>query len=78
MRLGPAAPGFSRSHLFTLRVWLEDVGAARGEGCDEARFEWRGRVEHIASGRVIYFRDWQALIAFVQQAASSGENLSGP
>jgi ribosome maturation factor RimP len=50
---------FTHSQSFTLRVWLENLG--------EGHTEWRGKVEHIASGRVAYFRDWHMLIAFIQE-----------
>jgi len=49
------APG---SHLFTLRLWLEDLGGGQTD--------WRGRVQHVTSGEVRYVRDWQALAAFVE------------
>jgi hypothetical protein len=45
------------SHLFTLRIWQEDLG--NGE------VEWRSRVQHVMSGEVRYFRDWPSLIAFL-------------
>ena len=44
-----------RSHLFTLRLWAEEIG--------EGQTEWRGRVQHVTSGEVHYFRDWPSLIA---------------
>ena len=44
-----------RSHLFTVRVWREDMG--KGE------WEWRGKVQQVASGEAFYFREWQELIA---------------
>ena len=47
------------SQLFTVRVWCEDLG----NGC----FEWRGKVQHVTSGEVRYFRDWPALIASMQE-----------
>ncbi len=47
-----------RSHLFTVRLWLEELG--NGES------EWRGKVQHVTSGEVRYFRDWTMLIAFLQ------------
>ena len=50
MTAGSARP---RTHLFTVRVWLEDLGE---NGC-----EWRGRVQHAASGEVRYFREWTTL-----------------
>ncbi len=47
-----------RSHLFMLRLWLEAIGGGQTE--------WRGRVQHVSSGEVRYFRDWPALEAFVE------------
>ncbi len=46
------------SHLFTLRMWLEDLG--------NGQLDYRGKVQHINSGEVIYFRNWQTLEAFVE------------
>lgn len=42
-----------RSHLFTVRVWAEELGAGR--------IEWRGRVQHVTSGEAHHFRDWATL-----------------
>lgn len=44
-----------RSHLFTVRLWAEEIG--------NGQIEWRGRVQHVASGEAHYFRDWPTLIA---------------
>ncbi len=43
-----------RSHLFTLRLWVEDVG--------DGRTEIRGTVKHVLTGETCHFRDWQTLI----------------
>jgi len=37
------------SHLFTVRLWLEELG--------DGRAEWRGQVQHVLSGETHYFRD---------------------
>ena len=50
-----AEPKGPRSHLFTVRVWREDMGGGQ--------WEWRGRVQNVLSGEAFYFREWQALIA---------------
>ena len=50
-------PSLSRSQLFTVRVWQEDVG--------EGRSEWRSQVRHVLSGETGYFRDWQSLVSFI-------------
>jgi hypothetical protein len=47
------------SELFTVRLWREDM--------DEGRIEWRGKVQHVLSGEVRYFRDWATLIAALQE-----------
>ncbi|MCA1554615.1 MAG: hypothetical protein LC737_09575, partial [Chloroflexi bacterium] len=47
-----------RSHLFLVRIWDEELG--------DGRKEWRGKVQHAASGNVQYFRDWQLLPELVQ------------
>lgn len=53
------ADGLARSHLFTVRLWLEELG----EGCSE----WRGKVQHVVSGEVRYFHDWPGLVACIQE-----------
>lgn len=47
-----------RSHLFMLRLWLEDMGSGQKD--------WRGSVQHVNSGEVRYSRDWPTLKAFVE------------
>jgi hypothetical protein len=42
------------SHLFSLRLWQEDLGAGR--------MEWRGRLQHVLSGNTHHFREWNTLI----------------
>ena len=49
--------GCHRSHLFTLRIWAEALG--------DGRTEWRGKVQHVHSGEVRYFRDWSTLVTFL-------------
>lgn len=46
-----------RSHLFTLRLWAEEM-------CDD-QTEWRGEVRHVTSGETRYFRDWATLVTFL-------------
>jgi hypothetical protein len=48
-----------RAQLFTVRLWLEDLG--------DGRSEWRGKVQHVLSGEACYFRDWATLIAALQE-----------
>ena len=53
----------ARSHLFTVRLWSEELG--------NGLQEWRGKVQHVTSGEVRYFRDWSTLIAFLQRLLPS-------
>jgi len=57
--------GRIRSHLFTVRLWLEDLG--------DGRTERRGKMKHILSGEVRYFRDWPTLIALLQALLAEAE-----
>lgn len=41
-----------------LRIWLEDLGSGQTD--------WRGKVQHVNSGEVRYFRDWPTLEGFVE------------
>lgn len=47
-----------QSHLFTVRLWLENLG--------DGRAEWRGQVQHVLSGETHYFREWETLIALLR------------
>ena len=49
----------SRSYLFTVRVWREDLG--------QGQTEWRGEVQEVLSGEMRYFRTWPALLTLVQE-----------
>jgi hypothetical protein len=52
-----------RRHLFTVHLWQEEVS--------EGQIEWRGKVHHVSSGHVRYFRDWPRLILFLQERLST-------
>ena len=58
MPLDRTSPSLT-SHLFTVRVWREELSADR--------IEWRGKVQHVLSGETRYFRDWQTLLDFIQE-----------
>ena len=57
-----------RSRLFTVRVWVEDLGDGRGE--------WRGKLQCVATGETRYFREWPALLVFLSEmlGANGGDN----
>src|SRR5205809_5913589 len=54
-----------RSHLFTVRVWEEEIGAHQTE--------WRGKVQLFTSGEVCYFREWAALVPLLLMMLSESE-----
>ena len=45
------------SHLFTVRVWREELA--------ENQHEWRGRVQHIITGEAYYFRGWPEMVSLL-------------
>lgn len=51
------------SDLFTVRLWQEELG--------NGQTEVRGKVQHVSSGEVRYFRDWPTLITFLQALLSA-------
>jgi hypothetical protein len=55
----PEEPQHPQPHLFTLRVWQEDLGSGEAE--------WRGRVQNVASGDTVFFRDWPGLVSTLQR-----------
>jgi hypothetical protein len=58
----------SRSHLFTVRVWEEQIGTDQTE--------WRGKVQLVTSGEVRYFRDWEALVPLLATMLSELDTIS--
>ncbi len=53
------------SHLFTLRMWPEDLGSGQ--------IDWRGKVQHVNSGEALYFRDWATLLDFMERLLRKSE-----
>jgi hypothetical protein len=66
MPLDRTSPSLA-SHLFTVRVWREELSVGR--------VEWRGKVQHALSGEARYFREWAELIAFVREQAGDAEKV---
>jgi len=60
----------ARSHLFTVRVWRENLG--------QGQSEWRGEVRDVVSGEVRYFRTWPALLTLVQAMLPEPEGSGAP
>jgi hypothetical protein len=57
-----------RSHLFTVRVWEEKIGAEQTE--------WRGKVQLFPSGEIRYFREWAALVPLLLTMLSEENSVS--
>jgi hypothetical protein len=57
-----------RSHLFTVRVWKEEIGTDKTE--------WRGKVQLVTSGEVRYFRKWEALAPLLASMLSELDTIS--
>lgn len=55
-----------RSHLFTVRVWEEEI--------DRGQTEWRGKIQLMSSGDVRYFRHWVALVPLLVSMLSELES----
>jgi hypothetical protein len=47
-----------RSYLFTVRLWTEPIG--------NGQVERRGQVQHVLSGERRSFRDWSALVTYLE------------
>jgi hypothetical protein len=58
------ASSSSGSQLFTVRLWPETI--------DDDLVEWRGKVDHVASGEGYYFRDWSRLIVCLEMMLRPG------
>jgi len=48
--------------LFTVRLWQEII--------NEKQTEWRGKIQHVGSGEVCYFRDWSKMMKFIDTTLS--------
>lgn len=55
-----------RSHLFTVRVWSEEMG--------NGLVEWRGKVQLLTNKDTRYFRNWTALTSLLTTMLSGVEN----
>jgi hypothetical protein len=54
----PVSEAQAVSHLFTLRVWQEEVG--------HGQTELRGALTHVLTGKTGYFRDWTTLVGLIE------------
>jgi hypothetical protein len=54
-----------RSHLFSVRVWEEEIGIDQTE--------LRGKIQLLTNGDVRYFRDWATLVPLLLKMLSESE-----
>lgn len=59
----PTKQGQGSSQLFTLRVWIEDV--------EDGRHEVRGKIRHILTGEIYYFRECSSLLEILRNKLES-------
>jgi hypothetical protein len=57
-----------RSSLFTVRLWVEDLGAGEREV--------RMQVKHVLSGETHYFRQWTDLVAFLRTKIENSGSIN--
>lgn len=57
-RMDHEHPAYHPAHLFTLRLWWEELG--------DGAAEWRGQVRSVETGEIHYFREWPALIELLR------------
>jgi hypothetical protein len=48
-----------RSHLFTMRLWIEELG--------HGQREVRMQIRHVLSGETRYFREWTHLAEYLER-----------
>ena len=60
----------STSHLFTMRVWEEEV--------DSGHFEWRGKIQLTTTGETRYFRSWDALLTILPAMLTEATKDTAP
>lgn len=66
--MAAGVPETRGSHLFTVRLWIEDTG-------EES--EYRGQVRHVLSGSSRYFRRWPELGACLAALVGEATEAAG-
>lgn len=62
MSTNPPQP---RTHLFTVRLWVEPLA--------DDQEEIRMQVQHVLSGETRYFRDWAEVVTFLLERVRKNE-----
>ncbi|MEN8240534.1 MAG: hypothetical protein ABFS17_01335 [Chloroflexota bacterium] len=53
------------AHLFTIRVWSEEI--------EDGIREWRGKVQNVSTEEGHYFHGWNALIELLHRLVSEDQ-----
>ena len=69
-------PSHHPAHLFTLRLWREEL--------DKDEAEWRMQLRSVETGQTHHFRDWPSLVGLlltmlpVERDGAESDTPSGP
>jgi hypothetical protein len=56
---------------FIVRIWQEAIDN------EHSTSVWRGSIDHVNSARRLYFKDWDAVVSFIQEESGlQGEQLA--
>ena len=59
----------TQTHLFTLRIWSVEGDAAS---------QWRARLQNVQSGEVTFFKNWQEMIACLEESLNEQGHFPPP
>ena len=59
----------TQARLFTLRIWSVEGDAAS---------QWRARLQNVQSGEVTFFKNWQEMIACLEESLNEQEHFPPP
>ena len=58
-------------HSFILRIWHETTDCNEEQSSD-----WRGSIDHVGTGRRLYFHDLEGIVRFVQEQSGLDQRRS--
>ena len=67
------APNQDSTHLFLLRLWLEEFPHAASENDslhNEEALRWHGKVQHLTRGEARAFTGWDMMIGHIEAMLS--------
>jgi hypothetical protein len=63
--MGDHHHSYHPAHLFTLRLWSEEL--------DKGEAEWRMQLRSVETGQTHHFRDWPSLVGLLLTMLPRGE-----